>query len=273
MESSSTNALRAFRILFRPIAHILLRAGVNWKDLLEIGKATYVEVATSAFGVRGRPTNVSRVAILTGFTRREVRRLRELLKQNIPKALDRMNYATRVLSGWFQDDEYTDESGKPSPLSASGSTPSFESLCYRYCSDVPATTMLKELKHVGAVVEGSDGRYIAKSRVYIPVLMDPEQMLRSGSVIEDIGGTIAYNLHRSETDPSRFERRATNTRVAPDAVPAFRQFIEHEGQDFLERVDAWLTEHEQTEAVETEGVRLGIGAYWIEQPMNQRSSS
>jgi hypothetical protein len=101
----------------------------------------------------------------------------------------------------------------------------------------------------------------------MPVLMDPEQMLRSGSVVEDIGNAIAYNLHRSETDPSRFERRATNTRMAANQVPAFRQYIEQEGQAFLERVDAWLTEHEKPEADTTEGVRLGLGAYWIEQPV------
>jgi len=273
METAKTSALRAFRLLFRPLALILLRAGVNWKDLVEVGKATYVEVATSAFGVRGRPTNVSRVAILTGFTRREVGRLKELLKRDEPESFHRMNYATRVLSGWFQDADFIDKSGEPLPLPASGVAPSFESLCNRYCSDVPATTMLKELTHVGAVVEGSDGAFVAVSRIYMPVLMDPEQMLRSGSVMEDVGDTIAYNLHRSDIDPSRFERRATNTRVATDAVPEFREFIEQEGQAFLERVDAWLTEHEQPEAEETEGVRLGIGAYWIEQSKSKRNSS
>ena len=273
MESGKTKALSAFQLLFRPIARILLRAGVNWQELAEVGKATYVEVAAGDFGVRGRPTNVSRIAILTGFTRREVRRLRDLLEQDAPEVFNRMNYATRVLSGWYQDDDYTDESGKPLPLSASGSNLSFESLCKRYSGDVAATTMLKELKHVGAVAQGSDGTYVAKSRNYIPVLMDPEQMLRSGSVMEDIGSTIAYNLHRSETDPTRFERRATNTRLAANAVPAFRQYIEQEGQAFLERVDAWLTEHEQPEAEKTGGVRLGLGAYWIEQPMNERNPS
>jgi len=273
MELRKTNAIRTFRLLFRPIVRILLRAGVNWKNLLEVGKATYVEVATSDFGIKGRPTNISRVAILTGFTRREVRRLRDVLEQDTLEAFGRMNYATRVLSGWYQDADFTDGSGNPRPLSASGPIPSFETLCSRYCSDVPATTMLKELRHVGAVGEGSDGTYVAKSRFYMPAPTDPEQMLRSGSVVEDIGDTIAHNLHRSETDPSRFERRATNTQMPADAVPAFREFIEQEGQAFLERVDAWLTEHEQIETVDTKSVRLGIGTYWIEQSMKNRSSS
>jgi hypothetical protein len=102
--------------------------------------------------------------------------------------------------------------------------------------------------------------------------MDPEQMLRSGSVLEDVGHTIAYNLHRESTDPSRFERRATNTRMAAAAVPEFRSFIEQEGQAFLERVDAWLTEHELPADSDEESVRLGVGTYWIEQDINERRS-
>ncbi len=41
---------------------------------------TYVEVATRHFGRRGRPTNVSRTAMLTGLARRDVRKQRELLE-------------------------------------------------------------------------------------------------------------------------------------------------------------------------------------------------
>jgi hypothetical protein len=260
-KNTTTNALR---LLFRPIARIMLRAGINWKEVAEICKATYVEVATEDFGIRGRPTNVSRVAILTGLTRREVGRLRKLLTETAPQPVTRMNYATRVLSGWYQDDEFLATDGEPKPLSATGSEGSFEALCKHYSPDVPATTMLKELKHVGAVEETYDGMLIVKSRYYMPVLMDPEQMLRSGSVLQDIGYTVAYNLHRSEDDPSRFERRATNTKMPKHAIPEFRAFIEDEGQAFLERVDAWLTEHESNGDDHPDGVRLGFGTYWIE---------
>jgi hypothetical protein len=264
MEDLKTTTLSALRLLLRPIVRILLRAGVNWKEFAEVGKATFVEVASEDFGIRGRPTNISRVAILTGFTRREVRRLRDLLESEDPASFGRMNYATRVLTGWYTDADFTAADGQPRQLQVSGTNPSFETLCTRYSGDVPATTMLKELKHVGAVVE-ENGRLVARTRYYMPVLMDPQQIVRSGSVIEDVGNTVAYNLHRGPGDPSRFERRATNTHIPAAAVPEFRNYIEEEGQAFLERVDAWLTEHESQEAGDASGVRLGLGAYWIEE--------
>lgn len=266
MDRAKTTALKALRLGFRPIARILLKAGVNWKELIEVCKATYVEVASEDFGIRGRPTNVSRVAILTGFSRREVRRLRDLLEQEAPPSFSRLNYATRVLSGWFSDGDFLDPNGMPRALLAVGGNPSFETLCSRYSGDVPATTMLKELRNVGAVDQEADGRLIAKSRSYIPAPTDPQQMLRTGSVLEDIGNTAAYNLFRQEGDPSHFERRATNTQIPTHAVPAFRDFIEVEAQTFLERVDAWLTDHENPDT--DNSVRLGFGTYWIENNNN-----
>ncbi len=264
MSDAKSTALGALRLMFRPVARIMLRAGVNWREIADVLKATYVEVASEDYGIRGRPTNISRVAILTGLTRKEVRRLRDLLEDASPEVFSRMNYATRVLSGWFQDEEFLDREGKPAALPATGESGSFESLCHKYSGDVAATTMLKELKHVGAVVENEAGLLTVRMRTYMPAMMDPERMLSSGSVLEDMGYTVAYNLDRSESDAGRFERRATNTRMPAKSVPEFREFIEIEGQAFLERVDAWLSEHELKDGDDSKSIRLGLGAYWIE---------
>lgn len=263
MNNSKGSAATALRLLFRPVARIMLRAGMNWRELADVCKATYVEVATEDFGIRGRPTNISRVAILTGLTRKEVRRLRTLLQEATPDTFNRMNHATRVLSAWYQDEEFLGDDGRPAQLPPAGETRSFESLCRKYVGDVAATTMLKELKHVDAVAEEEDGTLTVKTRTYMPAMMDPARMLSSGSVLEDIGYTVAYNLHRSDEDPGRFERRATNTRIPASAVPEFRKFLENEGQAFLEQVDAWLSEHEIKESDGKDGIRLGVGTYWI----------
>lgn len=265
MDISKKTILSAFRLIFRPIAKILLLAGVTWKEIAEVAKATFVEVASAEFGIKGRPTNVSRLAILTGFTRKEVARLRDLLANDDSPVIDRMNHATRVLTGWYSDSDFLSEAGAPIALSAEGDGASFETLCKRYASDVPATTMLKELKHVGAIVTGPSGDLVVQTRYYMPLQMDPEQILSSGSVMQDLGNTVAHNLFRKNDMPARFERRATNTRVAAEVVPEFQRYLENEGQAFLERVDAWLSKHELEKDSTKTGIRLGLGAYWIEQ--------
>ena len=71
-----------------PIIGILLRNGVTHKDLALICKQLYVQVATDEFGIRGRDTNLSRVAMLTGIDRKEVARIKEAMQSNTQKTLD-----------------------------------------------------------------------------------------------------------------------------------------------------------------------------------------
>jgi hypothetical protein len=70
---------------------------------------------------------------------------------------------------------------------------------------------------------------------------------------------------REPSQHSRFERRAVNLKISPKSLPEFREFLEAEGQAFLERIDDWLSAHElsQAEAASTTGIRLGVGVYHI----------
>ena len=60
------------RQILRPLASMLLKCGMTWKEFSDISKSVFVEAATEEFGIDGRPTNVSRVSILTGISRKEV---------------------------------------------------------------------------------------------------------------------------------------------------------------------------------------------------------
>ena len=77
---------KACRRLMRPIARMMLRAGITWKEFSELAKQSYIEVAGNDYGIAGRQTNASRVALMTGLSRREVKRVRELLEAETPEA-------------------------------------------------------------------------------------------------------------------------------------------------------------------------------------------
>jgi len=268
-------ALSACRLLLRPLVYLLLKSGVSWREFAEVSKTSFVEVATDRFGIRGRPTNASRVAILTGLGRREVARQRELLAEASPPEPPYLNAATRVLSGWHQDPDYLDAEGQPRVLAATGAAPSFEDLCRRHGGDIPSSALLKELRSVGAISRGDDRAVRALSRVYIPLRVDAAKVLRAGSVLEDIGTTVVHDLTCPPRQLLRFERRAVNDRIAERHLAEFRAFLELEGQGFLERVDDWLTRH-QASAEETargETLRLGVGVYHLQSDSKPGSPS
>lgn len=260
------------RALLQPVARLLLHCGMTWKEFAEIAKTAFVKGATEEFGIRGRPTNVSRVSILTGIGRREVRKQRAAIEEEAPSPTY-LNSATRVLSGWHQDRDFLDGAGKPLELYANGSESgsgsagtTFEELWRRYGGDVPVGALLKELVSVGAVEEAAPGRLRVIARAYIPRKFDVQKMLRAGDVLEDFGNTVVHDLTCAPEEPLRFERRATHALVDARALPEFRAMLEREGQALLERIDAWLTAHAVPEAETStrRTVRLGAGLYHIQ---------
>jgi hypothetical protein len=268
---SSANAsqvLAAARQWLKPAILVLLRCGVTWKEFAELAKSSYVEVATQRFGKRGRPTNVSRTAVLTGLARREVRKQRDRLSKATPAPKGYVTKASLVLSAWHLHPEYLGKNGKPALLRMDGEGATFEALVRRCgAGDVRPSTLLKELLSAGAVRRHPDGRLEAIERNYIPHAVD-EQLIRLwGTVLADVATAYAHNLTRTARTPARFERAAVNDRISAASLAEFRRFLDQEGQAFLERVDAWLTAHEASDsgsAPSAVPIRLGAGVYHIQ---------
>src|SRR5512134_1571140 len=65
----------------RPLARLLLRSGVTYKTFGEIAKTAFVHEAMLESDSKGRLTNTSRVAVRTGLSRKEVRRVCESSRQ------------------------------------------------------------------------------------------------------------------------------------------------------------------------------------------------
>jgi hypothetical protein len=250
----------------RPVARWLLKSGVTWKEFAELSRAVFLEVAEREFGLRGRPTNVSRIALLTGMTRREVRRYRETASPLVAdeRAEDDLNHASRVLAGWHLDADFIDALGRPRVLPAEGEGSTFARLVRRYAGDIPVTALTKELLRSGSIERLADGSYRAVRRFYMPRSMDGHAVERAGHVLADLANTVEHNLSRAGTEPSRFEGRAQNRYIDPRQLPAFRAFVEREAQAFLERCDEWLTAHEAAKGSDTPRMRLGVGAYAIQ---------
>ncbi len=171
--ATQQQVLAATRRWLRPAIHVLLRCGVTWREFAELAKTTYVEVATAKFGLRGRPTNVSRTAMLTGLARRDVRKQREALATVTEQAGGYVTKASLVLSAWHLNPDFLDGKGRPARLVMEGPERSFSALVHRCAgTDVPATTLLKELVTSGAVRRRTDGKLEALQRSYIPQTMD-----------------------------------------------------------------------------------------------------
>jgi hypothetical protein len=255
--------LAALRHLLTPLVRWLLRSGVTWAEFAELGKEVFVDVARSDYGIQGRPTNSSRVALLTGLSRREVTRVRDVLVGERPAAALAASRISQVLSGWHLDPEFVGPTGQPKVLPGNGPTASLEALLQRYAGDLPHRAFIKELVARQLVEKVGRDSFRVLERDYTRAPEDPDIVRQLGVALHDHGATLAHNLDTEREDEARFEAMATTVRLAPRHARAFAELVAKRGQELLEEMDAWLISHEVKESDDSAGLRMGIGVYLI----------
>lgn len=276
----SQSLTASVRMLMKPIIRILMRNGFTYKSFAALCKTLYVEVADD-YGIRGRPTNISRIAILTGLDRKEIRRIKTLLavgvdQQEVLQIQDRIS---RILSAWHTQPDFT-RKGKPNVLKDDNSTQGFDALLKQYGGDIPTTTWRKELVRLDLVKQSPSGFKVLK-RNYFPSQGQEQTLLRASSVIYELCDTLFHNLYlvsdaeEGQALPNRFERRASNNSVDPKHVRAFYEFLDVEGQKFLEATDIWLSAHEDESSSDTDNgrnraIRLSVSLFGFDNPHIQR---
>ncbi len=271
LKKSTALAAAAARIL-KPLVRVLLRNGLSFQTFAEISKRVYVDVAMSDFGIPGRKPSASRVAILTGLTRKEIQRLTAVDEVSDAEGAERYNRAARVVAGWVRDREFNGPDGKPRALSGDGEAPSFAELVRRHGGDVPARAVLDELLRVGAIErDPADGRIRLLARAYIPRTSDLDKVAILGSDASALIDTIDHNMRQDGSDP-RFQRKVMYDNLPVEAIPKFRELSAARGQEFLEFLDGWLSEHDRDANPSQKGsgrVRAGIGIYYFEEDLSR----
>ncbi len=250
------------RIAMRPIIGILLRCGMSFAEFSKTTRSVYVEVAANEFGLRGQRANKSRIAMLTGLSRPRVKAELEALDapDSVVEDKDKIRPASRVLLGWYTDSHFADAPGQPRELTGE----QFGELFERYSGKVvPMTAMLKELLNVGAVEMTDDGKLRVLTRSFTPQRADASGIRRVCTAIADLAATASFNLFSGKTQNRRFERFATNQLIAASDARDFGEFLEAEGQAFLERIDNWMTRREIQKGEGEDLIRIGVGVYQI----------
>jgi len=255
--------------VLRPLFRILLRNHMSFKAFVDVAKHVYVDVAAEDFGIPGKKTSVSRVALLSGLTRKEVQRLLEAPVVDDAETGERYNRAARVVAGWIRDAEFSDADGNPKVLALQDGSASFAELVRRFSGDIPFRAVLDELLRVGVVEKASDETIRLKTRAYVPESGDTDKLNILGTDVSDLVATIEHNLQHGAADPF-FQRKVMYDNVPVEALQEFRRMSGAQAQSLLERLDKWLSQHDRDTRPGTGGtgqVRTGIGIYYFEEDM------
>ncbi len=256
IESKSILASALSRLL-RPLVKLLLRNGIAFGSFAELVKKAYVDVAFSDNSGSSKRQTISSVAALTGLTRKEVKRLKELESPEAAIEDERYHRSTRVISGWINDSRYLDQNSQPKALNLDDNDSSFNQLVKQYSGDIPASAMLSVLE-AAKVIQVREGKVFLLEHAFIPQGDPSDKINIMGTDVGELISTIDHNLTSTAND-LQFQRKVSTHLLPISQLEKFKKLSAQKAQELLEELDSWLIKKETDENDEaTHYVALGI---------------
>jgi len=193
----------AVRRLLRPLVKLLLNYSVQYPAFSKLLKQTYVEMAT-AMPVDGKIQTDSRVSLLTGIHRLDVKRLRnEIVSGNEGPPMS-VSLGAQIVARWTAHAEYLDNKGRPLPLhrlASAGGMMSFESLVRSVSKDIRPRVVLDEWLRLGIAQIDNLDRVILLTDAFIPSHGLDEKLFYLGKNVHDHLDACAHNLTQPDVPP------------------------------------------------------------------------
>ena len=212
--ASAELLLRALARLLRPLVRLLIQGGVTFPALTSLLRGLYVEVALHDLLTDPRAQTDSRVSLLTGVHRKEVRRQRMPEVEPEPPSL---TLSSQVIARWLGTPALTDQDGNPLPLPRVGAAPSFEALVAAVTKDVRPRALLDEWLGGGVATVGADGRVRLQQGAFLPQGGREQQVFYFARNLHDHIAVAAANVAALGHAPF-FDRSVHYDRLSQDAA-------------------------------------------------------
>ncbi|MEM8811010.1 MAG: DUF6502 family protein [Pseudomonadota bacterium] len=255
---------KAIQGLLRPQVKALIAQGITAPALYRLIKQIYVEVAEQEFRLGDeRPTD-SRISMLTGVHRRDVRDFRDPDRSQRDEAEQKVTTIATVLGRWLADPETTDGDGRPLPLPRSAKDgPSFEALVQSVSRDIRPRTVLDELVRQNLVeIDPKDSRVHVRTDAFLGP-GDADQKVYFFA--ENVGDHIAAAVDNLLTEEPRFMERAVfYNRLRAESVDEIEDLARDLGTDLLVRLNRLANERQAEDMTVPEGTerfRFGVFFY------------
>ena len=276
---SNTNShliKRALLTMLRPLVRMLIKHDVSHSEFADIAKEAFVRTAFEDMPLPGRKATVSRVAVLTGLSRKEVARILGTSNaQGLPKLTP--NRAARVTTGWLTDPEFCNRAGQPKTLNKT----MFDALTQRYSGDITSGAIIDELQRLQIVTIDSRQHYCLNPKGY--VVSDTQHAEGFATLAKSLSYLLETGEHNLQTSSQEtvatphFQRQFTEREVTAELADKFQAHASQKSMQLLLELNTWL-EKEIAQSLKTninpEGTTkdfIGLSIFYFESRKQERS--
>ena len=266
---ASERLIRAVRHVLHPLVRLLLAQGLTYPWLADMLKGIFVDVADRDFQLAGKRQTDSRVSLLTGVHRKDVRRLRDEDGDRSSRMPPAVSLGSQLVARWVTTPRYLDEEGVPIPLArlaSQGGELSFEALVATVSKDIRARAVLDEWMRLGVALLDADDRVILNSEAFVPARGFDEKVFYFGQNVHDHVSTAVDNVIGVE--PAQLERSVHYDTLTPQSVAELERLAGRLGMQALKSLNRRAAELAARDAEDPAAVeRMNFGVYFHREPM------
>lgn len=258
--------MQAVRRLLVPLVRMLLRHGVTYPHLLEILKQAFVDVAGREFQLPNRRQTDSRLTLLTGVHRKDIRRLTREPDERRPRS--EQTLGVQVIGRWLSEARFLDDEGKPKPLPrtpSAGGEDSFAALAESVSKNIRPRAVLDELLRVGAVSLDAVDRVVLNEDAFIPAQDLEAKLFYFAEAVHD---HLAAGVHNLDSGARKFlERSVYYDELTPESIARLERSAETAGMRALRDINRIGQELERADPPrEGRRQRMRFGIYFYSEP-------
>lgn len=265
--------IRALRQVMRPLVRLMLRKGVTFSVFVDLLKEVFVEVADREFRLDAKPPSDSRISLLTGVHRKDVRRLRKDDDSALEALPENITLGAQLVSVWANSKPFCKSAGKTQPLprlASVGGECSFDALVAKVSTDIRARVVLDEWLRLGVVRLDEQDCVHLEAEAFVPQKGFDE---KAGYLGHNLGDHANAAVHNLSTDGRPFfERSVHYDALGPASVETLRQAVSNEGSQLLLGFSSLAADLENTDAGKIDQPqRITIGLYFYTEPTDPTS--
>ena len=228
----------AVKKILRPVVRLLLHYQITYPTLMTLLKSLYVEVAEEDFKVDDKRQSDSRITLLTGVHRKDIKRIRteENPETATPKSI---SIGAQLIATWLGSEDFTDKTGSPAPLPLRANTNkgrSFDDLVALVCKqDIRPRVILDEWLNLGIAHVNDDKCVVLNTGAFTPEKGQEEKLFFFGKNIHDHMSASTHNLLGNK--PSYFDRSVYYDQLSEQSIAALREEANMVGMQALNAIN------------------------------------
>jgi hypothetical protein len=260
-------AAEALAVVLQPMARLMIDHGLQLPAMVELLKNALVNEAVGAYGLADKGSSDTRIALLTGVHRKDVRRLRETTPTVTPSC-PTVSVAASVVARWISEPRFlnadqTTRALARTPRRGNLGEPDFTTLVAEVSRDVGARAVLDELARLGVVTLQDDGYVALNATAFVPHEGQSELFHFLGTSVSDHLGAAVHNLAPDRRAPLMLDQSAFSQDLSAEQAAQLQLQARRLWSGVLQQFLQTATVAEQrSEGVQGPKHRIRFGVYF-----------